>query len=165
MPIGVQHDYFCQLWKVQPCLYAGKCPLDNRKKRAAGPSWKSLHRATQVGIADYSQVKTPPTIDDCVPWVQSVLSGMACHFDEFFDELRSQRPDLPRAQVRLCWTAHLVADFAYKYWYVATREQRYIRQLPPEHPSWSFVTEVGRRILPTIARYRDGADVRRLLRR
>jgi hypothetical protein len=140
MPEGKKHLYFCgkRRWNIRPCLYDGGCPLDNRRRFIAGENWHSFHNR----IADESlpTIEGTPTIEGCLIWARSVLEKMAPHFAVF-------QSQLPGVESGPCWTAHLAADLAYKYWYRATGETRFIADLPGEHPFWRFVEDVGKRML------------------
>jgi hypothetical protein len=145
MPEGLDHERLCgRNWNTQRCLRGRKCPLDETDKGTDGENWHSLHDVNRPGLADYSQVEKPPTIDGCVSWVKSVLDKLEPYFDAF----REQLPNVPCAEVRWCWTAHLVADFAASYYYVGTGQQGKYKEMEDKQ-IWDFVTEVGRRILPT----------------
>ncbi len=142
MPTGKQHLYFCgkRCWDI-PCLYDRRCPLDNRKRFIAGENWKSFH--WRIIREVLPTIDGTPTIDGCVIYTQTVLDEMNRHFDLFLSQLPGMLPE----RFRPCWKAHLIADCAYKYWYWGTGEQRYIRQLPDDHPFWVFVKDVGKRML------------------
>ena len=64
-----------------------------------------------------------------------------------FDDFRSQFPGVPLNEVRLCWTAHLVADYGCRYWYDGTNQQvRTYSGIKDDH-FWEFIMDVGRRFL------------------
>lgn len=67
--------------------------------------------------------------------------------EPYFDEFRSQFPDVPPDQVRLCWTAHLVADYACRYWYDGTGQRVRTYGDIKDDDFWNFVTQVGNRLL------------------
>jgi len=75
----------------------------------------------------------------------AVLSKMEPDFDEFCGRFS----DVSRDDVRLCWVAHLVADFAASYYYVATNRQGKYKHLEGKQALWDFVAEVGRQVLPS----------------
>jgi len=140
MPEGLDHKRLCKRWNIPRCLRGRKCPLDDTDN---GENWHSLHDVNRIGLADYSQVEKPPTIDGCVGWVKSVLDKLEPRFDAF----RKQLPNVPCEEVRLCWVAHLVADFAASYYYVGTGQQGKYDEMEDKQ-IWNFVMEVGNRILP-----------------
>ncbi|MGA2796122.1 MAG: hypothetical protein ABSE63_00955 [Thermoguttaceae bacterium] len=146
MPEGITHIHkFCKKWGIKPCLYNHGCPLDKGKRIADAKKWHNLHyEIILAGLPDVSQIGKDPKIDDCVTCLKNVTKKM----EDLFDEFCSQSPELSCNEARLCLKAHFVADFAYKYWYKGTCEQRYIVDLPKEHPFWAFVRGVGERILP-----------------
>jgi hypothetical protein len=121
-----------------------KMSLDPTNRGTNDESWHSLHDVNRPGLADYSQVQKPPTIDGCVEWVQGILDRM----EPLFDEFRRQLSDVPSGAVRLCWVAHLVADFAASYYYVGTGKEGKYKDLKDKKALWDFVTEVGGRLLP-----------------
>ena len=162
MPEGPEHKDFCQRWILEPhrydsgCplgLYRIKCPLDILR-RANGEDWHSVHSVKRV--MGYSQIERPqqtegcvtwPATDDCVAWVHKALNKMEPYFDEFC----SQLANVSREEVRLCWMAHLVADFACDYCYVATGQKGKYRHIKKDYPSFwtlfcNFVTDVRKRI-------------------
>jgi hypothetical protein len=163
MPEGREHWDFCQRWSLQPnrfhcgCplgLYRKKCPLDTLK-RANGDDWHSFHSVKRV--TGYSGIERPPQsagsvvwpeIGVCVAWVQKALKTLEPGYEEF----RSQLGDVSDEQLRWCWTAHLVADFACDYCYVAISLKGKYRHVKSGDPSfWAlfcdYVTDVRNRIV------------------
>lgn len=65
MPEGLDHKRLCKRWDAQHCLRGRKCPFDETDKGTDGENWHSLHDVNRPGLADYSQVEKPPTIDGC----------------------------------------------------------------------------------------------------
>ena len=171
-PTYVGHRWFCEkAWKI-PCLLCGRwgtgnCPLDGigpRKK------WHKRHNENTAGqkLADWGKVEiaNKPSIEACVLWVENVLRKPELNqdvFNEFFGDVKSLIPTvLPgriqlckhvcfREYVHLCWTAHIVADYACGYWHKATSKPADL------HCSWmekndretmgNFVKDVGNVIL------------------
>jgi hypothetical protein len=171
MPEGLEHKDFCQRWNKQlhQCrsgcplgLYrqwdmkpdSAWCPLDGLR-RADGRRWKGFHAVKRV--LGYSEVERPlqvsgrmawPQINGCVAWVQRALDKLEPHLDEFY----SQFTDVSREDVRWCWTAHLVADFACDYCYVATGLKGKYRHIKSGDPHFwalfcNYVTDVRNRIV------------------
>jgi hypothetical protein len=90
--------------------------------------WHDFHAVKLVlGKGCYSEVERPPQtdgrltwpqIDGCVVWVQKALDKLGPSFDEFSLRLK----DVPLEEIRFCWKAHLVADFACPYCWEATNQ-------------------------------------------
>jgi hypothetical protein len=144
LPEGGDHVRLCGRtgWKIAHCLRGQKCPLDIGK-RADGGSWHSRHDVNRPELADYSEIKRPPTVSDCTAWVTAVLDKLEPDFNEFCGRF----PNVAREHVRLCWVAHLVADFAACYYYFATNLQGKYKHLKDKQALWNFVVEVGRQVL------------------
>ena len=139
------------------------CPLDG----VGGEKWHDRHDESSAGLADWDKVESEnPTVDACVVWVEDVLNRPELNdavFNEFFGEVESQVPSeqVPsklrehpqqfREHVRLCWTAHLVADYACAYWHKATGQPTWLHYTcmkPDDRKAMgAFVKSVGRIIL------------------
>lgn len=121
MPEGYYHKWWCEQWKI-PCAFR-TCPLDERsKKDTHGRNWHSRHHE---GVADYMQIDHPPTIGGCERWVKAVLERMEPDFAEFRSQLQGMSDD----EARLCWTAHLLADYVSDYWHVGTGQKEKFKYL------------------------------------
>jgi hypothetical protein len=156
VPTVKPHLYFCgaKSWDIQRCLRDGKCPLDRLDKGTSdGTNWHTVHNPEHNAnlkqwVEDNMPVERPPTRNGCERWLTIALARLEPSFHEF----RSQFQDLSENDVRLCWLAHLVADFACFYWCKGKdywpnhpAESTYGQIKDPEF--WVFVTDVGNRIL------------------
>jgi hypothetical protein len=154
------HGRLCQLWGIECCLYRSWPPRRRRNCLLDKNSdWHTFHdedRAEQTGLADYSQARNErpePTLRGCVALLNSVLKELRPRFDELFSEV----PDVPYEEVRLCWTAHLVADFACRYWYEGKGQTvpKYTHMdKEDQHAMRDFVKDVGDLIPPITSAYR-----------
>ncbi len=157
MPEGDLHKEFCQKWGIITIycpygLYNRKgCPLDAKRKHcgdlrngAGRKCWHHLHDDV-LKNAGYSSGK-PLTIERCSRWVRGLLRDkMERYFGEFCSQLSDVDCEKAR-KVRLCWTAHLVADFASSDWWCGTGQKMKYRNI--KDPRFrEFVTEVGEPIL------------------
>jgi hypothetical protein len=132
----IGHWWFCnRAWNI-PCNLRGRwttgkcqrsCPIDGI------PGWHDRHEKNPTILGEQYKLITrnnDPKSEGCTAWVQGVLKAMRLDEDAFHDfadkvlELSSKallnaetRPE--EAHLRLCWTAHLWADFACAYWHVA----------------------------------------------
>lgn len=147
MPTGKPHKYFCgkKSWNIQCCLrrylHHRKCPLD--EKGIDGKDWHSIHNRKE--LIDLSAIEKPPTIDGCVKFLDGIFDKLEFDFQEF----RSQFPAVSDNEIRLCWIAHLVADFACRYWCEGTGQQVIRNYGEIKDPRfWEFVTNVGKHFLP-----------------
>jgi hypothetical protein len=146
MPIGKVHAWFCKQWGIQcPFPSNRKCPLDEGQA-ADGQEWHTKHDVNRIAVAEFAKIERTPTLLGCETWTKAIMEKMEPYFDEF----RSQFPKVAVDQVRRCWTAHLVADYACRYWYDGTNQQVRTYGEIKDDRFWEFVTDVGRRLLDEV---------------
>jgi hypothetical protein len=145
MPIGKIHVWFCKEWGMR-CPFAPhrKCPLDEGQC-VDRQEWHTRHDVNRLVGSEFAGIEKPPTLFGCEKWVKTLLDKMEPYFDEF----RSQFPNVSDDDVRQCWTAHLVADYGCRYWYDGTNQQVRTYSEIKDNRFWDFVTQVGRRMLAT----------------
>jgi hypothetical protein len=169
-PTYVGHCWLCEkAWQISCVLHgrwgAGNCPLDG-----IGPKkkWHKRHNEKKVGqkLAEWDKVEmaSKPSPEVCVPWVENVLRRPELNHDvfgEFFEDVKNLAPSVRpgyarlckhvrfREYVHLCWTAHLVADYACLYWHTATGQQEKYRFMNKDDQTTmgGFVKDVGSPIL------------------
>jgi hypothetical protein len=111
-----------------------------------GRNWHSLHHHPKDWVVDL-EIKKPPGIDDCERWVRAALEKLEPWFGEFRSWVREDASDV---KARLCWMAHLVADFASDYWWVGTGQPKgttyvYLYRSQPTYRQ--FLREIAKRFL------------------
>jgi hypothetical protein len=141
MPTGDVHEKLCKDWGVY-CRFANwsTCPLDKDQK------WKQLHHGPHKWLNDQAKIQKPPGIEDCEIWVRDILETLEPNFTDFHSEL----PGVSEREARLCWTAHLVADWASDYWHVGTGQPNKLKysQIIKSQPAYQeFLRELAVRFL------------------
>jgi hypothetical protein len=133
----VGHWWFCnRAWNI-PCSLRGKwkpgdrrhwCPIDGI------PRWHDRHEKNPTILGEqykFIERNNNPKPEACAAWVQGVLKAMKLDEDAFrqfaniamqlsSEALRNAEMCPEESHLRLCWTAHIWADFACAYWHVAT---------------------------------------------
>jgi hypothetical protein len=107
-------NFYCRNWRIEPCpyQYQNGCPLDNISN-----AWKQKHHPSAGNKGRVLRVpNNPPTIDGCERWIRAKMEEL--DFEQFEKDFRKANPDvsLDATELRRCWTAHLVVDYATDYW-------------------------------------------------
>jgi hypothetical protein len=139
------HKPYCEkkAWGIECCLHGRwppsssgqRCPLDSQAKvtdsdgrpvpEADGKTWHGVHEEMSAGLIDWSEIeKGDLSLDECAALIEErVLGGMMKFFPHFVNMVQQQVWDATGGrvenvtceQLRSCWKAHLVVDYAYTY--------------------------------------------------
>ena len=120
MPEKSEHLKFCRSYCIECLFRMGSCPLDRTDSN--GINWHPIHHKTGDAFLeswDFSH-KKDNEIDDCINFLKQELDDLEDYFCKFVASFKL--PSIHQDQMRQCWIAHIVTDYASDYYWLKNKK-------------------------------------------